>query len=70
MSHVLKHKHFPTENTLLCIYVEFRKMAQMNLLAKQNRDKDIKKKCMDTNRGKGAEMNWEVGTDTHTHCYV
>ena len=44
-------------------------MAQMNLLAKQNRDRDIKKKCMDTKRGRGAEMNWEVGIDTHTHCY-
>ena len=43
-------------------------MVQMNLLAKQNRDRDIKQKCMDTKRGRGAEMNWEVGLDTHTHC--
>ena len=42
------------------------KMVQMNLLAKQNRDRDIKQKCMDTKRGRGAEMNWEVGLDTYT----
>ena len=48
-----------------CINVESRKMVQMNLLAKQNRDTDSENKRMDTQGRKGGGMNWKMGIDIY-----
>ena len=34
---------------ILMFYLESRKIVQMTLFAKRNRDKDIENKCMDSN---------------------
>ena len=34
---------------MLMFYLESRKIVQMTLFAKRNRDKDIENKCMDSN---------------------
>ena len=36
------------------MYAAFRKMVQINLFTKQNRDTDIENKRMDTKQGKGG----------------
>ena len=36
-------------------------MVQMNVFHSRNRDTDIQNKFMDTMRGKGSGMNWEIG---------
>ena len=41
----------------------------MILFTKQNRDTDVKDKCMDTKGGRGGGMNWETGIDIYTNTY-
>ena len=38
----------------------------MILFASRNRDTDLENKCMETKRGRGDGMNWEIGTDIYT----
>ena len=49
------------------IYVKFRKMVQ---LQGRNRVTDIENGCVDRERGMGAGVNGENGTDLYTLLYV
>ena len=59
VSHKKKNKY-----CTLMFYLESRKLVQMTLFAKRNRNKDIENKCMDSNGEMGGGgMNWEIGVD-------
>ena len=52
------------------MYVEPRKMVQMNWFARQKQT-DVEKKSMDTKGGKrGRGINWEIGIDVYTLLYI
>ena len=40
-------------------------MVQRTCLRSRNRDTDIENKNLDTKRGKGGGMNWEIGIDIY-----
>ena len=54
------------------MYVEPRKMVQMNRFAGQKLDTDVENKHMDTKGGKpqcgvdGGVLNWAIGIDMYT----
>ena len=41
-------------------------MVSVTLFASRNRDTDLENKCMETKRGGGDGMNWEIGIDIYT----
>ena len=51
----------------LILYVESRKMVQMNLFAKQKQSRRCRKQTYGYQGGKGeGGMNWEIGIDIYT----
>ena len=53
------------------LYVESRKMVQMNLFAKQKQSHRCRKQTYGYQGGKGGGgMNWEIGIDIYTLVYM
>jgi len=52
------------------IYVEYRKIVQINLYANINRDTEVEKKDMDTKRQKGKERGWEMDREVRIDIYI
>ena len=48
------------------MYVESRKMAQMNLFAGQEEKHNREYMCGHEVAGTGSRMNWAIGIDTNT----
>ena len=54
----------------LSIYVEYRKIVQINLYANINRDTEVEKKDMDTKRENGRERGWEMDWEVRIDIYI
>ena len=58
------------KNKYINIYVESRKMVQMNLLQKRNRDTDVEHKRVDTGRREGRWDDFVRVYLTYKHYHV
>ena len=72
---LLRLLHWQVDSLPLChlgspyhLYVEYRKMVQMNVLAKQKHSHSCREQTYVYHCGKTSGTNWETGMDIHTLC--